>query len=305
MSKPSHALVAARPRLIAKRDISHRISAAGLIFLKSLMTQRALYETKKSAETIHQMRVAARKLRTVLSILKALTKDEIFTSYNEAIKKFMHVLGDARDQDIFIAMLQAIPSHFHYDLDVQEKAVYGVIAIRDKFYSAIDETIHNQDVNAVFQKLIDIFQSRSFVPAIEYRDCPDLDAVVLDRLYKKVIKQGRKLALQDLMQRHELRIALKRLRYALEFLALERGSTRRKTFGKALEQLLSHLGAANDSFTASRLARDSLSHGNGEIHIMAGMIAGWHGRAVQDNEADLIRTWQKFKSLLPYWKSPV
>jgi len=157
-----------------------------------------------------------------------------------------------------------IPSHFHYDPDTQEKAVYGVIAMRDECYAADRRAPFTMpSVNAVFQDLDQTsFQSRSY----PYRN--PIIAIVMtsmlwssDRLHKKVIKLGpQNIALQDLTQRHELRIAMKRLRYALEFLALERGSEIvARLMTEPSSRLLAQLGAANDSFTASRLARDSLT----------------------------------------------
>lgn len=302
MRKPTNSLARSRPRLIADQDLSHRISAAGLISLKSFMAQRTIFISRRNSESVHQMRVAIRRLRTVISILYVATADATYQRHNDALRDFARVLGQGRDQDIFIEMLQQIPSSFHHDLEAQERGVHNIIAVRDKFYLQIDGALQAAKINTLFDNLIKHFQERNFPLQQSFAEAEDPDTAILNSIMTKVVKRGRKLAEQDLAQRHRLRISLKYLRYALEFLALDRAtSSRAKPFQKSIERLLGQLGAANDAFTASRIARESLSHKDGNIHLMAGMIVGWHGRAVQDNEEGLLKSWQKFKSLSPYW----
>ena len=295
-------LARSRPRLVAEQDIDHRLSAAGLIYLKNFMAQRAVYFSKRSPESVHQMRVAIRRLRTVIAVALFITADESLIPCNSILRNFARVLGRGRDQDIFIGMLQQIPSSFFYDLDAQEIAVYNIISAREKFYLQIDAALQSSETNALFDQLIKYFQLRECRVHASFTESANLDALVLDRFLKAVIKRGRKLSEQDLTQRHQLRISLKKLRYALEFLALDRS---RNAYGQAyrkrLERLLAQLGAANDAFTASRIAKDSLAQNNGQINLMAGMITGWHGRAVQDNEETLIKSWKKFKLQPSFW----
>ena len=266
------------------------------------MAHRAAFMKKRNAESIHHMRVSIRRLRTVINILHLVTADENFERYNQSLRDLAHILGQGRDQDIFIAMLQQIPSSFHHDLDAQEQAVYAIISIRDKFYLQIDAALQAKKLDLLFDNLITIFQSGKYTFQPSYSAAADIDKMILDHIHKSVLKRGRKLGDQDFSQRHQLRISLKYLRYALEFLAIDRAaSTTAKPYRKTIERILSHLGAANDAFTASRIARESLSYKNAQMQLMAGMIAGWSGRAIQDSEAVLLKSWQKFKSLSPYW----
>lgn len=302
VSHPPHPLVLARPRLIAAHDIRRRISSAGLIHLKHFIQQRAIYDAKHSAEAIHQMRVAIRRLRTVIYVTSILTDDKEFPAFNLSLRDIARILGLGRDQDVFIAMLQQIPTSFHHDLNALEHGVYAIVDIRDKAYQQIDAVLHSDEVNRIVDHLAQRFQMRQFQLAQHFSNVDDADSLILNILCRRVMKRGRKLAEQNLSERHHLRIALKILRYGLEFLALDRSDTvKARTYMKLIERLLDYLGAANDAFTASRIATESLSRDNAQIHMMAGMIAGWHGRAVQDNEANLITSWQRFKALSHYW----
>ena len=63
-------------------------------------------------------------------------------------------------------------------------------------------------------------------------------------------------------RRHELRIAFKKLRYALEFFAPILPSKRLAKYQKSLETLQDLLGTLNDQVTASRLIKEM--HPKGE-----------------------------------------
>ena len=82
-------------------------------------------------------------------------------------------------------------------------------------------------------------------------------ADALDRFRKKVKKGGRHIEKIDDAERHEVRIAAKKLRYSAEFFAAlygrKRQVARHKRFVAALNDLQDQLGALNDQVTAREL----------------------------------------------------
>ncbi len=299
---PKNFLAKAKPRLSIDQSIQDRIASAALIQLKSILDQRVMFLSSRSGDSLHQMRVAIRRLRTVLHVLGMISTEEQHSQFDDELRNLARVLGQGRDQDVFLNMLQKIPSTFHHDLDMQERAVYNIISIRDRFYLQIDVALHSSETDNFLKKMVDIFQARKFELDSQWHSVADLDARLLDTIHKKVMKRGRRLSDQNLVQRHRFRLSLKRLRYAIEFMSLEHAaSLKGRAFKKVVDRLLNLLGSANDAFTASRIARESLGHEDGQIHLMAGMIAGWHGGRVHDSERDLIKTWAKFKSMSVFW----
>ena len=87
------------------------------------------------------------------------------------------------------------------------------------------------------------------------RPLPDYAARRIGRLWRKVASHG-ELEPMHGDERHELRIEVKKLRYALEFIgALNTGAGRRKKqFTKAVEALQDALGILNDMVTAEAIA---------------------------------------------------
>ena len=94
-------------------------------------------------------------------------------------------------------------------------------------------------------------------------------------------------------QRHRLRIALKKLRYATEFFeALYRKSTR--PYLAALKDLQDGLGHLNDVAVAQGLARQPRRRRRPERRWRrpqraAGLVLGWHARGVADLEPAILR----------------
>lgn len=299
---PKNILSKAHPRLSAEQNLHDRIASAALIQLKSFLNHRSAFVSDRSAESLHQMRVAIRRLRTVIYVLRMVSAAETYGELDDKLRNLARRLGQGRDQDVFLHMLQKIPSIFHYDLDVQERAVYTLLTIRDRHYEQIDLALQSDEIDHVFKQIVEVFRDRKFDFDPPFQKFLDLDARLLDSLHKKVLERGRRLSDQDLVQRHRFRLSLKRLRYALEFLSLAHAVTSQgRAFKKVIDRLLDLLGSANDAFTASRIARESLVHQDGQIHLMAGMVAGWHGGRAHESERELAKTWTGFKSMKAYW----
>ena len=121
----------------------------------------------------------------------------------------------------------------------------------------------------------------------------------LDRLRRRVKKRGEQLAELTDEERHELRIALKNLRYGVEFFGslFDRRRIVRRYAG-AVSLLQDLLGAHNDVAT-SRQFLDDLPEG---MEHMSGFILGWYARGTALADADLFDASTKFKKIEPFWR---
>ena len=104
-------------------------------------------------------------------------------------------------------------------------------------------------------------------------------------------------------ERHAVRIAAKKLRYAAEFFSsLYPGKRTRKYIG-ALAALQDFLGTFNDSATTETLlqeiitAEDMAAH-----HHPEGVVLGWVQGASHARLAELARTWDAFIEQKPFWR---
>ena len=72
---------------------------------------------------------------------------------------------------------------------------------------------------------------------------------------------------------------------------------------KALSRLQDGLGTFNDvSVARERLGQLRDTHGP-ELAGPIGMVLGWHGRAVADQDKQLIASWREFAATKPYWRT--
>jgi triphosphatase len=129
---------------------------------------------------------------------------------------------------------------------------------------------------------------------------------VLSRRHRKVVKAGRDLVNareheSDHAQLHQLRIEIKKLRYAAEFFSTlyER---RVKQYTSALAGLQELLGGLNDAATVERLCealrRTDDSEPTGEA---IGLVRGWAAATAAAHLEQLSVAWKRFRDVETFW----
>jgi CHAD domain-containing protein len=111
----------------------------------------------------------------------------------------------------------------------------------------------------------------------------------------------------DEHDRHRLRIALKKLRYAAEFFEPLYKKKRVKRYLRQLKGLLEDLGALNDVVvvrgTLTRLLQeDGARKPNADLYFAAGLVNGWHNMRAARLGKKAVKRWDKFKRLDPFWR---
>jgi triphosphatase len=101
-----------------------------------------------------------------------------------------------------------------------------------------------------------------------------------------------------------LRIALKKVRYTIEFLGSLFDEHDVRLLVKRLKALQDYLGHANDVRVAYDLiseCKDVKSHDTSVIDRAGGIVLGWHERDLADREPKLRKHVRRFKQLDPFW----
>jgi CHAD domain-containing protein len=120
---------------------------------------------------------------------------------------------------------------------------------------------------------------------------------LLARRRRKLLRYGERLAQATAEDRHAVRIAAKKLRYATEFFVDLFGKKRARPYRAALMQLQDTLGALNDASVAARVAREIA----GPASTTAATLQGWV--AAQSVQADaLAAAWRDFSRCKPFWE---
>jgi inorganic triphosphatase YgiF len=270
-------------------------------------------------EGVHQGRVALRRLRSALGVFRKLLPGDRLEWLRGEAKWLAGELGPARDWDVFLAELFAPVAEAFPDNPDLDRLRDASEAMREQGYEEARAGIRSPRATTFLLTLGDWLESRG------WRDGADEDAIAcaespmrreadrqLKKRHKQVLKRGKGFASLPPEGRHQLRIAIKKLRYLSEFCQPLYSRKKSKEFLSALKSLQDSLGHLNDVAVASRLMDGALqagrdgtiaAGGNGEegLRAAAGLVIGWHSRGAVDLEPDLQGQWRAFRGAKPFW----
>ncbi|MDE5462257.1 CYTH and CHAD domain-containing protein [Bradyrhizobium sp. CSS354] len=211
------------------------------------------------AEGVHQMRVGLRRLRAAISLFGDILPRASTARIKAELKWLTDELAPAREIDVFLKeSIQPITRH--------GVPARGARAIRERF---------SRQRMAAFKRARDAVAAaryrRLLIDTIEWIEAgrPRVDddrsiaayaAEVLDRRIRKARKQGKRLNDLDPVQRHKLRIKIKKVRYATDFFSSlygDRGRRELAALSGRLKQIQSALGSLNDFMTHRKLATEA------------------------------------------------
>ncbi len=228
-------------------------------------------------EYIHQMRVATRRLRAALRLFAPLLPPDFAPPIVAALREPMDRLGQARDLDVLLAeiaepVLEALPD------EPRLAALVGIITERrfDRRVAATD-FLGSPRFGATVLALLDALHALPKVgPGDTAPRLAEFAHARLTRLRAKVRKLAAAARIDNPPSLHALRIAIKRLRYALEFFAPLAAP---KQIGRLLERLArlqEALGQINDLANAGELLMDCAGS-DARLREAVTLIGGWHG----------------------------
>jgi len=130
-------------------------------------------------------------------------------------------------------------------------------------------------------------------------------ARTLTQLHHKVLNRGRHFRHLQPEARHQVRIAVKKLRYATDFFhALRGASSEAKGFHACITALQEALGHDNDaSMTAPLLSTLKQAQQDPSVHHTIGAVQGWQARDRLDQAKTLGKQWHRFKATTPFWST--
>ena len=268
----------------------------------------------RDSEGVHQLRVALRRLRSALVLFKqALPPDRLSTLKDES-RTVVKGLGRARDLDVISEQLvrplcQARPDDRALEalaarLDAARQATYAA-DVRPGL-TAASYTLFTLDFGGWVAGR-GWRDTASEISTVQEGAITDFARAMLDQRLKTVRKRGRGFADLDAMQRHELRIAIKKLRYALDFTGSLFPRKRVKAMLKTLGDLQDGLGAANDLALAGEQLRGIAGRARGtearRVAEASGFVLGWHAAAIDGASKELKSLWRAFKAEPPPWRT--
>ncbi len=193
---------------------------------------------------LHQSRVAMRRLRSAFTLFKSAIADVEYQFLREELRWFTGQLGDARNLDVYLQ--RDLPDAERETLTVRREQAY-------------DQVIAAMNSRRARSLMLELVGWTAFGPWRHGKQArkpvEDYASGRLDRLWRSIADMGRHMADLDEETRHELRIQVKKMRYAIEFLRglYPQAAQAEKGFASAVEDLQESLGKLNDLATARSL----------------------------------------------------
>jgi triphosphatase len=269
---------------------------------------------EQDAEALHQLRVGLRRLRASFSLFRKMLKGPETTKLQAELRWCAAQLGPARDYDVFADDLQALR-----ESDATHSAPLARLEAllsesRARAFARACQSIDSER----FQRALE--HTASWLLAGEWTKLPEkrrrkrrdrrlwrFARKELERRLAKLLARLSELPRLDAHGRHQLRIAVKKLRYGAEFFAslFKATDEAQRRLIKCLKDLQAALGRLNDMSVQERLATELLAgsglHGASSDPALALMTA----REAADADALLRSAAEASASLQacpPFWR---
>jgi CHAD domain-containing protein len=232
-----------------------------LAFHLARMLAREAGTREGVVEELHKMRVATRRMRATWRTFEGAYRPKRAGRYVRELKAVADRLGAVRDLDVQLEGLQAYAAANPGDAAGLEPLERAYRARRD---AARDELLALLDSDA-YRRFVEDYQAFVATPGdAERLSAPGMPSRVRDTAggriwtsYEHLRAYHDVLAWADVPTIHEVRIAGKRLRYALESFREVLGADADGLIAR-VTALQDHLGELNDADLAAHLTRDFL-----------------------------------------------
>lgn len=259
-------------------------------------------------ESIHQIRIALRRMRCGLSMFNRVLPHAAFKALREEAGRVASTFGPVRNVDAFrMSVLEGPLANadrpencdaMRAILEKQRVAAYGLA------HSEIES----------FAATAFVLKVQGFLARRDWREVPagaestklqvparKFSEAALNRLRASVLKRGKAAVVSD-EARHKLRIALKNLRYGVDFFADLFGKRkRRQAYKKKMSALQELLGIRNDIVGARRYLKELRKEIDPAAVQILSFIQGWYAREAAVADKAISKSWKKFKRADPFF----
>jgi triphosphatase len=272
------------PRIVLQHDarLTEAFQAIGSSVLWHLAANEPAVEAG-DPDGVHQMRVGVRRLRATISVFAELLRGKQTDQLKRDLKWLAGKLGPVRDLDVFI-QTKVKP------LDGVELPIPGLPALISELdYRRALAADSARDAIAATRYRFLIFNSLEWIENGDWlkksrqgeQQIKPFAAHLFTRRTRKARKKSKHISRLDPRRRHKIRIAMKKLRYAIYFFeSLFEGVSQKplSRYKECLKSLQDNLGALNDIAVHQKLAANIAARKEGGapklVAYAAGVVAG-------------------------------
>ena len=254
------------PQPDPKAPVIEHLTCALTQHLKWLLAHDPGTRLRTESESLHQMRVATRRLRAVLRTARPILLSAWVASLDQELDWLSEVLGTARDLDVQIAYFMEKSA----GLDARDRKLLATfISHLRSQRDAVQQMVLSELSSARYLDLVRRLQQAAHDPAVI--ESPLTVRQLARQAFKKLRKaiKGLRASPSDIAL-HKVRIKTKRARYAAELARASVGKPAAR-FIKAARAIQDLLGIHQDALQAERHVRQFLKY---STNVRSGFVAG-------------------------------
>lgn len=247
---------------------------------------RDLRDGADRVEALHELRVALRRVRSLLRVYGRSFDDGWVAAVIAEYRALSEPFGAARDLDVLIARLDAHGARLdEVDQPAFAKLRKQLATERERAHQLVRDSVSGDRWSA-FEMLL---ASPITIGTLSEAEI----ATELAGRWRKLQKQGRRRRLEGAPDEalHELRIRIKRLRYSLDAASLVLGPDA-AAHARALGAVQDHLGVLHDTVVSQAQLRRRAA-ADPRLAFVAGQLAGFERAAYERARARWRKQWRR------------
>jgi len=253
-------------------------------------------------EGIHQMRVAIRRMRSLLFLFERLLEPHAAGQFEDELRRLGQVLGAARDWDVFLSesLKDAAPENgdAEWMRPLRELARQRQRAAHQAAKKAILEPAFTRFILAF--RAWSLGSEGTLRSAFLDRPTKAVAGRLLSRMADKVDDRLADADPDDFESLHSLRKSAKKLRYGIEYLQAQYGGDSKRYY-KRCNALQKRLGRINDLASATRLAGELAHGGHLDLTPSLGILASRNAALMAQNKKKVRRALRKLEHEDRFW----
>jgi len=288
--------------------------------LHQLLANEAALQSD-TANAVHEMRVAIRRMRAAISLFSQMLAGQQTEAMKSKLKWIAKQLGPARELDVFVErVVKRVEADGSAGAGLQSVS-RNIRSRRQSAFGGVETAVasaHYRDIVLDASEWIEAGDwtqnTDDFARALRERPIAAAAVEELRRRSRKIRKKGAHLAELDQRRRHKLRVSVKKLRYAADFLAGafpgKKSTRRREKFIAKLKNMQDALGDLNDILVHEGISKgiveDSGHNGRpraGRINMAfaAGRLSGREEERFPTVMRDAEHAFEVFVKAKPFW----
>ncbi|MCB2106780.1 MAG: CHAD domain-containing protein [Rhodobacteraceae bacterium] len=257
-------------------------------------------------EAVHQFRVGLRRFRSALSLFRKFIPEAQRRWANEEAKWILSEFGPTRDLDVFAAEL--LPSVTKPKHRAAMKELKHAAAKARKISLGLAQHAMASARYARFMRRLDIWLAGAGWRAARDVDTKDGGAIpatqfaarTVNRRVLKVLSHGKSLDAMSVAERHQIRIAIKKIRYGIEFFDSILPKRRVQRMWQKLKALQDSLGHLNDVAVAEQTVAMLLAPGpdgttDSRMAMAGAELIAWHQRLEEAARPEAAKRWRELR----------